>query len=101
RDLVDRVGGQGAVGQGVLGVPRLGQVALLEGVAVDDEDRSLGHQLDVGLQGGGVHGHQDVGRVARRQDVVVRNVHLEGGHPVDGAGGGPDLGREVREGGQV
>ncbi len=100
-DLVDRVGGQRAVGQRVGLVAGLGQVPLLEGVAVDDQDGPLGHQVDVGLEGGRVHGHEHVGRVARGEDVVVRDVDLEGRHPVDRAGRGPDLGREVREGGQV
>ena len=99
--LVDGVGVERPVGQRVGGVARLGQVALLEGVAVDDEHGPLGHQVDVGLERGGVHGHEHVGRVTRGEDVVVRDVDLEGGHPVDGAGRGPDLGREVGERGEV
>ena len=36
-----------------------------------------------------------------RGDVVVGDVDLEGRHAGDGAGGSPDLGREVGQGGQV
>ena len=53
------------------------------------------------LQRRRVHGHQHVGRVARGRDVVVRDVDLEGRHAGQGPGRGPDLGREVREGGEV
>ena len=101
RDLVDGVGAERAVGQRVGLVARLGQAALVEGVAVDDEHRALGHQVDVGLEGRRVHRHQHVRRVAGGQDVVVRDVDLEGRHAAQGAGRGPDLGREVGEGGQV
>ena len=55
----------------------------------------------MGLEGGGVHRHQDVGVVPGREDVVVGNVDLEGGHPGHGPGRRPYLGREVRQGGQV
>ena len=41
-DLVDLVGAEAAVGQGVGGVAGLGQVALVEGVDVDDEGAALG-----------------------------------------------------------
>ena len=36
-----------------------------------------------------------------RQDVVIGDVDLEGGDAGQGAGRGPDLGREVRQRGQV
>ena len=101
RDLVDGVGGQRAVGQRVGLVAGLGQVALLEGVDVDDDGGALGQRVDVGLEGSRVHGHQHVGRVARGRDVVVGDVDLKGRHPGQGAGRGPDLGRKVGKGGQV
>ena len=101
RDLVDGVRAERAVRQGVLGIARLGQVPILEGVAVDQDDRPLVHQVDVGLQGGRVHGHQDIGRIARGQDVVVGDVDLEGGDAVQRPRRGPDLRREVRERRQV
>ena len=61
----------------------------------------LGSSPEVGLEGGRVHGHEHVGRVAGRQDVVVGEVDLEGRDAGERAGGGADLGREVREGREV
>ncbi len=61
-----------------------------------------GRQLgQVGLQRGRVHGHEHVGGVARRDDVVVGDVHLERRDAGDGAGRGTDLGRVVRHRRQV
>ena len=39
--------------------------------------------------------------VAGGRDVVVRELDLEGGHPVHRAGRGTDLGREVRQRRQI
>ena len=50
---------------------------------------------------GGVHRDEDVGRVARRHDVVVGDVDLERRHTGDRSGGRTDLGREVGLGRQV
>ena len=44
---------------------------------------------------------EHVRRVARGDDVVVGDVHLEGRDAGDRAGGRPDLGREVGLGRQV
>ncbi len=60
-----------------------------------------GHIAEVGSQRGRVHGHEDARVVPGGQDVVVGYVDLESGHAGQGPGRGPDLGREVREGGQV
>ena len=54
-----------------------------------------------GLQRRGVHGDEHVRLVARGDDVVIRDVHLERRHPGDRAGRGTDLGREVRHRRQV
>ena len=53
------------------------------------------------LEGGWVHGDQDVGVVPGGEDVVVGNVDLERGHPGDRPGRRPYLGREVGQRGQV
>ena len=50
---------------------------------------------EVGLQRRRVHRHQDVRRVARREDVARGEVDLERRDAADGAGGRADLGREV------
>ena len=60
-----------------------------------------GSSAEVRLERRRVHRHQHVGRVARRDDVVVGDVDLERRHPGDRAGRRPDLGRVVRHRGQV
>ena len=60
-----------------------------------------GRSAQVRLQRGRVHGDQDIRRVARGEDVVVGEVDLEAGDAGEGAGGSPDLGREVRQRGDV
>ena len=53
------------------------------------------------LQRRGVHRHEHARRVARREDVVVGDVDLEGRHAGERARGRPDLGREVGQRRQV
>ena len=101
RHLDHAVAAQRVVGQGVVGVAGLLQVALVEGVGVDDERPALLHPVQLVAQGGGVHGDEDVGRVTRRRDVVVGDVDLEGRHPGQRPRRGPDLGRELGQRGQV
>jgi hypothetical protein len=50
---------------------------------------------------GRVHRDQDVGRVARREDVVVGEMQLEARDAGQSACRGPDFRREIRLGGQV
>ena len=57
----------------------------------------LGRSLQVRPQRGRVHRHEHVGRVARREDVVVGEVELEAGDAGQRAGRRADLGREVRQ----
>jgi hypothetical protein len=54
-----------------------------------------------GLERSGVHGDEDVGAVARGEDVVVGEVDLERRDTRKGALGGPDLGGEVGQCRQV
>src|SRR5207245_1825890 len=77
------------------------QIALVEGVGVDDE-RGAGREIaDVGLQRRRVHRHQHAGRIAGREDVVVGDVDLEGRDARQRARGGTDLCGEVGQGGEV
>ena len=101
RHLEHGVALEAAVGEGVVGVARLGEVALFEGVLVDDHRAARLEARQLVAQRGRVHGHQHVRRVARRGDLVIRDVHLEGGDAGQRAGGGPDLGGEVGQRGEV
>ena len=53
------------------------------------------------LSAAGFMATSTLGESPGRRDVVVGDVDLEGRHAGQGAGRGPDLGREVGEGGQV
>ncbi len=99
RDFVDRERVEGTVVQRVGGVAGLGQVALFEGVAVDDERAAAREVVDIGVKGRRVHGDKDVEVLPRREDVVVADVDLERAHAGDRARGSADLRREVRQGG--
>ncbi len=77
--------------------PDAGQRPGREVAGVDDQRRALGQVAQVGLQRRRVHRHQHVRPVARGQDVVIGEVHLEGRDAGQRAGRGADLGREVRE----
>ena len=97
RDLVHMEALERAVAERVLGVAGLLQVALVERVGVDDQRAALGRSCEVRLQRRRVHRHEHVRLVARREDVVVGEVHLEAGDAGQRAGRGADLGREVRQ----
>ena len=86
---------QASVVERVLGVARLLEVSLLEGVFVDDQRATRLEAVQLGHQRCRVHRDQHVRLVAGRGDVVVGDVDLEGGHAADRAGRGADLGREV------
>ena len=100
-DGVHLVVAQAAVLERADGVPDLGQVPLGELVGVDDDGAAARQVRQVGLERGRVHRDQHGRRVARGDDAVVGEVQLEGGDTGQGAGGGPDLGREVGQGRQA
>jgi len=101
RHGVDRVAVERAVLERVRVVARLGQVSLGERVLVDDQRRAARQVAEVRLQRRGVHCHEHVRRVARRQDVVVGEVDLEAGDARQRARGSPDLSGEIRKGREV
>ncbi len=101
RHLEDGVALEASVLEGIGGVARLGEVAGLEGIDVDDDAAARLQARQLVAQRGRVHGHQDVGRIAGGGDVVVGDVDLEGGDAGQRARRRPDLGRKVRHGGQV
>ena len=90
-----------ATSSGFDGVAGLGQVAVGEVVGVHDDRRALGQVGQVRLERGRVHRDQHVGGVARGEDVVVGEVHLERRDAGQRALGRADLGGEVRQRHQV
>ncbi len=101
RDRLHDVVGQLVGLQRVGLVADLGEVALGELVGVGDDQSTAGQIGDVGLQRGGVHRHQDVGAVARGEDVVVGDLDLEGRDAGQGALRSADLGGVIRLRGKV
>ena len=73
------------------------EVALGEGVGVDDDRAALREVADVDLERGRVHRDEHVRLVAGREDVVVGEVDLEAGDARQRAGGRADLRGEVRQ----
>ena len=61
----------------------------------------LGRASRLAFRAAGFMATSTLGASPGRGDVVVGDVDLEGRHPGQRAGRGPDLGREVGEGGQV
>jgi hypothetical protein len=97
RDPLDRERLQRAVLERVGRVARLLHRAHGEGILIEEDRRASAHERQVGLQCCGIHRHQHVGRVARREDVAAGEVDLERADAGHGARGGADLGGEVRQ----
>jgi hypothetical protein len=85
----------------VLGVAGPLDVLFDEGVLIHDEGAAGLQVAEVGHQRRRVHRNEHVGLVARRQDILVREMDLERGYTCERAGRRADLGREVREGCEV
>jgi hypothetical protein len=85
----------------VLLVVGLGQVLLVESLAVDDEDAARLEIVDVDAERRRIHRDQHVEVVAGREDVLGREVQLEGADARQRAGRRPDLRGKVRQGGEV
>ena len=100
-DLEDLVAVERAVGERVGCEFGLAEVLLGELLLVDDQDAVRRKVGDVDLEGGGIHRHQHVWLVARREDVVTREVQLEAAHAGQGSGGRADLGGEVGQGAEI
>ncbi len=77
RDGLHDVVGERVVLKRVGLVADLREVALGELVGVGDHQSAARQVGDVGLQRSGVHRDEDVGAVARGQDVVVGDLDLE------------------------
>jgi len=80
---------------------RLAQIVFREAVAVDDKD-SVGFQVgDVDLQRGGIHGDQDVNRVAGRVNFIRGKMELEAADAGNGSRRSANFRGIVRKGGDV
>src|SRR6202041_3377590 len=80
---------------------RLAQIAFSEVIGIDDED-PVGFQVrQVHFERGGIHGDQDVHAVSGRVHIARGEMDLEAADAGQCAGGGANLGRVVRESGQV
>jgi hypothetical protein len=101
RDALDLEGVERVVVERAVLVAGLLEVARAERVLVDDDRRAAVELAEVGLQRRGVHGHEHIGQVAGRGDVARGEVDLEARHAGEAAGWRADLGREVRQRGQV
>ena len=77
------------------------EVPLVESVGVGDDRSALGEVADVDLERRRVHRNEDARLITGREDVVVGEVHLEAGHAGQRSRRRADLGREVRERGEV
>src|SRR5262249_45263149 len=90
-----------AVLERIGGVAGLAQVAGAKGVRIDDQDTARLQVREVGLQGGGVHGHQGIQLVAGRVNVVAAEVDLKTRYAREGTGRRPDFRGKIRERGDV
>ncbi len=101
RDGDHFVSGEAAIGERVDLVAGLVEVALFEGVLVDDERAALAEVGEVRLERGRIHRHQAVGLVSRGQDVELGDLDLEGTDAGKRSGGGANLRRETGKGCEV
>ena len=85
----------------VLSVSTFFEVTLGKLVLVDNDQPADLDIVDVGFKARGVHREHRVDLVARRKDLVARELELEPGDPKRRAFGCPDLGWEIGEGGDV
>ena len=99
--LNDLIVGEGAVDGRVVIVTSLLESFLRHRVGVEDNDGAGTEPTHVCLDGGGVHGHEDVAEVACGVYRFVSEVHLEARDASHGALRWADFSRIVREGGEI
>ena len=92
---------EGAVLERVAGPSDLGQRPVGEVVGIDEDCSAPRHVGQVRLERRRIHRDQEIGSISWGEDVVVREMDLEGRDAGEGSLGSPDLGREVRQGRQV
>ena len=77
------------------------EVALGEGVRVDDDDGAFAQILDVDLERGGVHGHEHIGLVTGGVDLLCAQMDLKAGDAAECSLRRANFGRVVGKGGNV
>ena len=99
--LHDLIVGEGAIDGRVIGIASLLEGLFGHRVGVEDDDGSGTEPAHVSLDGGRVHGHEDVAEVASGVNGFVSKVHLEARDASHGALRRADFSRIVREGGEI
>src|ERR1700733_185473 len=80
---------------------RFAQIVGLKVVEIYDQDSVRFQIRQIHFQGGGIHGDQNVDRIAGSVNVARREVDLEPADAGKSAGRGADFRRKVGEGGQI
>ena len=92
---------QRAVFERVFFIARARDVAVGKGVDIEDNRAALRDVLEVHLQRRWVHSHQHVGIVARRLNIVRREIDLERTDTEGGSGRRTYFRREIWEGREI
>ena len=95
------VGGQAAVLQRIFFVAGLLQPLLVEGVLVDDQNAARDQIDQIRRQRGRVERHQRVDLIAGSENLLAGEMDLETAHAGLGAARSANLGRKIRERGDV
>ena len=92
---------QGAVIERIAGVAGLLQVAVVEGIGVQDQRAALREVVQLRLQRRRIHCHQHCRCITRGGDVKIGDAHLEGRDTGQRSLRGADLGGELGQRGQI
>lgn len=92
---------QAAIFERVTVVVGLFEVAAGKVVGVDNNFAAGLQVREIGFEGGRIHRHQHLGRVAGGQDVGAGKINLEAAHSGQGAGWGANFSRKVRHGADI
>jgi len=101
RDLDEPIRRQRTVVQRALLVSRLFQPLRVEGVGIDDDCAAPPQIAQVHLQRRRIKHHQDIGGIAGRVNLMLRETDLKARHAGKGPRRGAYLGREIRKSAQI
>ncbi len=101
-DLVQAVAlGQRRLVERIRRVARLVEVSLVEGLRVDDQEAARLEIAQVHLERGRIHRDETVEAVTRRVDALAPELQLEARDAEERAGRRADLGRKIRQRGEI